>query len=112
MADRRILDVPDLMDDLHLKRTPIGGAVPRTRRELMAVKKRILEQTYGQCEKLFLVRALDESKGNITLAARSVGMKRPNFSALLKKHGLSLKSRSPVQDKLLPGNIWMSHSSV
>jgi DNA-binding NtrC family response regulator len=105
MADRRILDVPDLMDDLRLKLTPIGGAVPRTRQELMTVKKRILEQTYGQCEKLFLIRAFDECKGNITLAARSVGMKRSNFSALLKKHGLSLKPCSPARDKLLPGNV-------
>ncbi len=103
MADRRILDVPDLMDDL--KRTPLGGAVPKTRQELMALKKRILEQTYGQCEKLFLIRAFDESKGNITLAARSVGMKRSNFSALLRKHGLSLNPCSPVRDKLLPGSV-------
>jgi transcriptional regulator of acetoin/glycerol metabolism len=77
----------------------------------MAVKKRILEQTYGQCEKLFLIRAFDESKGNITLAARSVGMKRSNFSALLKKHGLSLNPcSSPGQTPA--GKRMILHSSV
>jgi transcriptional regulator with GAF, ATPase, and Fis domain len=95
MADGHVLDVLDLVDDLQAKPTWKRNAIPRTRRELMALKNRILEQTYGQIEKAFLIRALDASDRNITLAAENVGMKRSNFSALMKKHGLSSANSSP-----------------
>jgi two-component system NtrC family response regulator len=89
LADRQVLELLDLLDDLQKKRSWRGDSVPGTRQELMAEKKRILGQTYHQLEKAFLIKALEVSNHNITLAAKKVGMKRSNFSALMKKHHLS-----------------------
>ena len=90
LADRQVLGLLDLLDDLHQKRPWRGDSVPGTRQELMAEKKRILGQTYHQLEKAFLIKALAGSNRNITAAAEKVGMKRSNFSALMKKHRLSV----------------------
>ncbi|MGD9308608.1 MAG: helix-turn-helix domain-containing protein [Desulfosarcina sp.] len=40
-------------------------------------------------ERAFLKKALSAAAGNITQAARQVGMQRSNFSTLMKKHGLT-----------------------
>ena len=88
MADQHILDVLDLFENLNIKGF-WKDSIPNTRRELLEVKKRILEQTFGQFEKLFLIRALDQCGRNITLAAQKVGMKRSNFSTLMKKYKIS-----------------------
>jgi DNA-binding NtrC family response regulator len=90
MVDQQVVDVQHLVENLPVKGMPREGAIPKTRQELMAVKKRILNQTFGEFEKPFLLRALQSSNWNITLAARSVGMKRSNFSALMKKYRLGL----------------------
>jgi two-component system NtrC family response regulator len=50
-----------------------------------------LTETFGRIQKAFLVEALKSSKGNITKAAEQVGMKRANFSALMKKHRIAAK---------------------
>jgi DNA-binding NtrC family response regulator len=94
MTDRQVVDLFELTSNLQARGFRGDDAVPKTRQELMAVKNRIMEQAFGQLEKLFLMRALEESEGNITLAAQSVGMKRSNFSVLVKKHKLSLKPSS------------------
>jgi len=96
MADRDTLDVLDLLENLNIKGFWREDTVPNTRQELLEVKKRILEQTFGQFEKLFLIRALDQCDWNITLAARKVGMKRPNFSALMKQYKISRSSDRPA----------------
>ncbi len=95
MADRHTLDVLDLLENLNIKGFWREDTVPNTRQELLEVKKRILEQTFGQFEKLFLIRALDQCNWNITLAARKVGMKRPNFSTLMKQYKISRNSDRP-----------------
>ncbi len=94
MTDQEMVDVLGLFENLNVKGFWREDSVPKTRRELLEVKRRILEQTFSQFEKLFLVRALDDSNWNITSAARNVGMKRPNFSALMRKYKIS---RNTVQ---------------
>jgi transcriptional regulator of acetoin/glycerol metabolism len=42
-------------------------------------------------EKTFLLKALEDCRGNITQAAQMVGMQRPYFHSLLKKYGLKVK---------------------
>ena len=41
------------------------------------------------CEKAFALKALKAANGNVTRAAERVGMKRPNFHTLMKKHNIS-----------------------
>ena len=92
MADRDILDLLYLLDHIQTKRSWRENSIPETMQELKAVKKHILEENFGQIEKAFLIRALKESNGNITNAAERVGMQRPNFHTLMKKHHLSAGS--------------------
>ncbi len=62
---------------------------PTTLAALKAVKKELLETRYAAIEKAFLEKALAGAGGNITRAAKTVGMQRSNFSALMKKHHLT-----------------------
>ncbi|MFC1839359.1 sigma-54-dependent transcriptional regulator [Thermodesulfobacteriota bacterium] len=89
MSDDRTLDLIYLLSQLQLKRSWREDPVPETLDELKVVKKRFLEETFGQIEKAFIVKALRACNGNITHAAERVGMQRANFSTLLKKHNLS-----------------------
>ena len=100
MEDGAYLDAVTLMGSLDTKRGAGIQAVPETLEELKAVKRRILEERYGQIEKAFLTRALQSCGGNITHAAKKVGMQRPNFHTLIKKHGLSVDNI--IDSKNLP----------
>lgn len=89
MADDTKLDLPHLLDQLQSRRFWKDHPIPETLKELKAAKKHLLEETFGQIQKAFLIKALRASNGNITRAAERVGMQRPNFCALMKKHGIS-----------------------
>ena len=91
MADRGVLDPLYLWDHLQIKTLWIGDSIPETLEELKVIKRHILEERFGHIEKAFLTKALKACNGNITHAAEKVGMQRPNFSALMKKHRLSAK---------------------
>jgi DNA-binding NtrC family response regulator len=92
IADERILSSQNLFDHWELKSNHILDTVPETLEALKSVKRHLLKNQFGQIEKQFLQKALTDAKGNITQAARKVGMQRSNFSVLLKKHGLSVNS--------------------
>jgi DNA-binding NtrC family response regulator len=89
MADDTKLDLLHLLEQLQTKGPWKSHPIPGTLKELNAAKKHLLEQTFGQIQKAFLINALRGSNGNITRAAERVGMQRPNFCALLKKHRIS-----------------------
>jgi DNA-binding NtrC family response regulator len=92
MADSSVLDVVYLADQLLTKRTRSEDIVPKTLEELKALKKHLLQNRYGEIERAFLLNALKACSGNVTQAAARVGMQRPNFHALMKKHHLTAKS--------------------
>ena len=90
MADGSVLDLLSLMDNLQIKRSWGQDSVPDTLEEFKEIKKHFLEESFRQIEKAFITKALMACNGNITLAADRVGMQRSNFSALIKKHNLSV----------------------
>jgi two-component system NtrC family response regulator len=92
MADSDMLNSLDLLDSPQMKQFLKTDEIPDTLEELKAVKKQLLEQNYGQIEKAFLMKALKASHGNISNAAKRVGMQRPNFSALIKRHQISTET--------------------
>ncbi len=71
--------------------------VPETTGEFRAFKQHLLKETYQVVEKNFLLKALDACQGNITQAALRVGMPRPYFHALIKRHGLKSKGTKTVR---------------
>ena len=95
-----VLATDDLIhkDDLELN---ISGAeprealdlTPRTAEELKELKRTIRSQAVEPIEKAFVLSALERNDWNITRAAEDTGMLRPNFQALMKKLGISLKDR-------------------
>jgi len=89
MADRRVLDLFYLLDQLDTKMSLGEDSIPGSLQELKEVKKRILDEGFGRIEKAFLIKALKACQGNISRAAARVGMQRPNFHALMKKHGVT-----------------------
>ena len=89
LSDRRFLDLVYLLDNLQSRPSTETPSVPESLAELKAAKQQLLEETFGQIEKAFILKALQETKGNISQAAARVGMQRPNFHALMRKHGIS-----------------------
>lgn len=92
IADDRVLDYQSLSDHWEIKRNRTQDSIPETLEELKSVKRNLLENQFGRIERAFLQKALSAADGNITQAARRVGIQRSNFSALMKKHHLSANS--------------------
>ena len=92
ISDDRVLDYQSLSDHWEMKRNRTQDAIPETLEELKSIKRNLLENQFGQIERAFLQKALSAADGNITQAARRVGIQRSNFSALMKKHHLSANS--------------------
>jgi DNA-binding NtrC family response regulator len=67
--------------------------VPESNEELKRAKKEIREKAVREVEKNFVVQALMQNDWNVTRAAKKVGLQRPNFQNLMKKHGISLPTR-------------------
>jgi len=88
MCDSHQLDHGFLMDNFETGRMGFSDAIPGNLEELKSAKKRFLEDHFSRIEKIFLQNALSAADGNITKAAKMVGMQRSNFSALMKKHAL------------------------
>jgi DNA-binding NtrC family response regulator len=94
MADEKILDRTHLAENLHPLPDESLKAIPRTCEDLKAVKRLVLKNSYEPIEKAFLSAALQAADGNISRAARQVGMQRSNFSARMKKHRLESKKKN------------------
>jgi len=88
MCDSSQLNQDVLMDNLETRRMGLSDAIPRNLEELKSAKKQFLEDHFSRVEKMFLQNALSEAGGNISKAAKKVGMQRSNFSALVKKYAL------------------------
>jgi DNA-binding NtrC family response regulator len=68
--------------------------VPSDARMLAQAKKELRAGSVESLERLFVLKALREAEWNVTIAARSVGMQRPNFHALMRKYGISARGSS------------------
>ena len=89
MSDASTLDLLYLLEHLQIKQSWKENLVPETWKGLKTIKKHFLEKSFGQMEKAFLIKALKTCDGNVSRAAEKVGMQRPNFHALMRKHSLS-----------------------
>lgn len=71
--------------------------VPLNLEELKEVKKHVRERAVAPIEKAFLLSALKRNNWNVSQAAEETGMLRPNFHALLKKLGISVRNEQNSQ---------------
>ena len=95
ITDNRVLECQYLSDHWEAKAEAPRDGIPETLEALKAAKQNLLENQFGEIEKAFLKKALSAAEGNITRAARNVGMQQSNFSARMKKHRLSPTSNEP-----------------
>jgi DNA-binding NtrC family response regulator len=72
-------------------------AVPSSLEELKETKKLIRERAVEPIEKAFVINALKRNNWNVSQAAEETGMLRPNFHALLKKLGISVREEQSNQ---------------
>jgi DNA-binding NtrC family response regulator len=71
--------------------------VPLNLEELKEIKKHVRERAVEPIEKAFLLSALKRNNWNVSQAAEDTGMLRPNFHALLKKLGISVRNEQNSQ---------------
>ncbi|WDP88001.1 MAG: sigma-54-dependent Fis family transcriptional regulator [Desulfobacter sp.] len=88
MSDGPQLNQKFLYEHLEIKRQTdfTDLSTPKNLNELKAAKKSFLENHFGKIEVSFLKQALSNADGNISRAAKNVGMQRSNFSTLMKKY--------------------------
>ena len=72
----------------------VTESVPQDVESLKEVKREVREKAVGPVERAFLLQALEQNDWNVTRAAKDVGMLRPNFQAMLKKRGISVRDHS------------------
>jgi DNA-binding NtrC family response regulator len=65
--------------------------IPRDSQELKEMKKKMRESAVESIDKSFILDALTRNDWNITRSARSVGMQRSNFQALMRKYNIRIE---------------------
>ncbi len=84
----------DTVEPRHLPRTltrqslPADLTIPRSNHEFLAMKKRLRDLAVADLEREFVMEALQRNGWNVTRAALQVGIQRPNFQMLMRKHGI------------------------
>jgi len=96
LSDGNQLDQKFLYDTLEMRQEKNSNdiPVPENLDELKAAKKCFLENYFNKIEVSFLQKALSKANGNITKAAKIVGMQRSNFSTLMKKYDITYSENS------------------
>ena len=68
--------------------------IPTDSRTLAVRKKALRQGAVERLERLFVLKALRAAGWNVSQAARTVGMQRPNLHALMRKHGITVPESS------------------
>ena len=84
----------DVIEPRHLPRSLTHQSftgdvpVPKTNREFLTLKKHLREQAVADLEREFVLEALQRNGWNVTRAAAEVGIQRPNFQMMMRRHGI------------------------
>jgi len=88
----------------HLPRTlarqtlPADLSIPTHNRDFLALKKKLREQAVADLEREFVLEALQRNHWNVTRAAAEVGIQRPNFQMLMRRHGVRANGNAEPDD--------------
>jgi DNA-binding NtrC family response regulator len=85
-AEGPVLDVEDLPDTLVERSSPAPSAA--TMDTVDASMKDIVKQATAEIEKDLIVKALAETKGNVTQAAKKLKISRKSLQNKMKEFGL------------------------
>ncbi len=88
MTDEEVLLPKHLPHSLQEKPEGLVLQTPRNSEELKELKRHLRDRAVEEVESLFVLSALNRNEWNVTRAAKDVGMLRPNFQALMRKHNI------------------------
>ena len=89
MCDKECIEVWHLPPEIRqIQPDSVVTPLPREWEEFKKVKQQARDAAGQRLERRFLTEALQRSEGNVTRAAKDVGMQRTNFHALMRKYGL------------------------
>lgn len=74
--------------------------MPYSLEELKDTRKQLRVRAVEAIEKVFAINALKRNDWNVSQAAEETGMLRPNFHALLKKLGISVKEHKNEEQSI------------
>ena len=89
MIDEPVADSQEVAFALGRKGHTHPVAVPKTAEELKQIRRETTQKVVDDLERAFVLAALKRNHGNVTRAAEEVGLLRPNFHALMRKHNIS-----------------------
>lgn len=82
--------LPTIVQKVKVEQKP---HIPKNSRELKKLKKEIKNESIKDIEKAFVIEALNRNGWNVTKSAKDVGMQRPNFQFLMRKHKVKLPNK-------------------
>jgi DNA-binding NtrC family response regulator len=97
-ADQITLKELPLLDDI-ADIDQLIDHIPATNEELKRVKKEIRQKAILKVERNFVLNALQKNDWNVTRAAKSTGLQRTNFQAMMKKHDITLPQQTKAKDR-------------
>ncbi len=93
LCDAEVIEVKHLPEEIRksgIQREE--NDAPATWEEFKTYKQQLKNEVITQIERDFLVTALKDAGGNVSRAARNIGMQRTNFHSLLKKYRINAKA--------------------
>lgn len=93
MTDEEVLLPQHFPFPLRERTEGISFNLPRTSEELKDLKRHLRDKAVEEAERLFVLGALTRNDWNVSRSAKDVGMLRPNFQALMRKHNIRLQDR-------------------
>ncbi len=93
LCDAEMIETKHLPEEIRKSaRSKVETDIPATWNEFKAYKQHVKEDIVSQIERDFLIAALKDSGGNVSRAAKKIGIQRTNFHSLLKKYSINAKS--------------------
>ena len=86
MVDDAVADSSEVCYALGGKTHKMAASVPKTAEEMKKVRREMTQRITDDVESAFVLEALKRNNWNVTKAAEDVGLLRPNFHALMRKH--------------------------
>ncbi len=93
-GEGKMIRAEDLPPNLRKAKTTWDNSpIPRTGEELRELKKHLRQAATERIERSFLLDALERNNWNVSKAAQETGIQRPNFHAMMRRHGIRRESQ-------------------
>jgi DNA-binding NtrC family response regulator len=89
LSDSSHIDIRHLPSEMLQPRAQMQATqIPHDWEQFKDLKRKVRDATVDTLEKRFLIEALSRAQGNVSQAAKEVGMQRTNFHSLMRKHNI------------------------